>query len=127
MSDGGKNLYARALGHVVAHHQKKQGLTQTELAKAAGKTQATISRVIRGEGHASVWLVRDIAIALGMDNVMELLNDVEDVFKRSDERWQEYEKAKVPDWMKAAAGVAAAGALGFVVGSVIADKYQNDS
>jgi DNA-binding XRE family transcriptional regulator len=123
-----KELYTKVLGQVVEFHRDRQVMTQTSLAQHVGITQTTISRIERGEVQASVVVIRSIANALKLGSVSELLKEVEEVYDSSHLRHKEFEATKMPDWMKQAAGVATLGALGFVLGSALAelaDRYQN--
>lgn len=61
-----KNDYALLVGCRVADFRKAVDLNQTELAKRAGISQPTISRIERGEGTVDASVLLKLAIAIGV-------------------------------------------------------------
>ena len=58
--------YAREFGIKLTHIMEKQGLTQVDLAKLLGTTQATVSRLITGRTIINLSQMRKIARVLNM-------------------------------------------------------------
>lgn len=93
-------LYALALGGVVGALRESRGLHQGELAKAAGLTQTTLSRLENGKHLPDAFRVQVIASALGLTadalnaRVRQALEEAEKASrtftgKRSGDRWWE--------------------------------------
>lgn len=49
----------------ILNEQKKQGLMQKDIARASGLSEATVSRIMRGNGLLTLKTVQQIAEALG--------------------------------------------------------------
>ena len=49
----------------ILNEQKKQGLMQKDIARASGLSEATVSRIMRGNGLLTLKTVQQIAAALG--------------------------------------------------------------
>lgn len=62
-----KEREALRIGMEVARRRRGLGLTQAQLARAVGTSEAAISRLERGDANATVWTLRRIAAALKAD------------------------------------------------------------
>ena len=58
------------IGRLIAHHRKRKGILQVELADAAGVCHAQVSRYERGHEYVSAARRQKIAEALGVDPVV---------------------------------------------------------
>ncbi|MBN1945749.1 MAG: helix-turn-helix transcriptional regulator [Bradymonadales bacterium] len=121
MSVTESDIYAAALGKLVAEIRSSKGLTQQELADRLGVAQSTISRIEKGQVTPNAYLLRQIASALGME-VGDLSRMVDEVLERSSRaaRGAGLSSADpgVP-WWKIAVGVAGfSGVLGLVAYAV---------
>ena len=56
----------------ILNEQKKQGLMQKDIARASGLSEATVSRIMRGNGLLTLKTVQQIAEALGYTVSIEL-------------------------------------------------------
>jgi transcriptional regulator with XRE-family HTH domain len=56
----------RSWGSAVRKERERRGITQVELARAAGSSQAALSRLERGEQEPSLALALAVAAALDM-------------------------------------------------------------
>jgi transcriptional regulator with XRE-family HTH domain len=65
------------MGASIRAIRKSRKLSQLELALSAGVTQATISRLERGDRNVSVHLLSTIAISLGVE-LIDLFEDTRD-------------------------------------------------
>jgi transcriptional regulator with XRE-family HTH domain len=68
-----KDPQAVKFGQWLDAERRKKGMNQTELAKATGISQPQVSRIKRGEDNASADTVRDLAKALGVPQVVALI------------------------------------------------------
>lgn len=60
-----RTVRRRAVGRAIATARTERGLTQTELAEAAGISRSSIARLEAGDHGASVDVLFNIAVALG--------------------------------------------------------------
>ena len=58
------------IGRLIAHHRKRKGILQVELADAAGICHAQVGRYERGHEYVSLARRQKIAEALGVDPVV---------------------------------------------------------
>lgn len=64
MSDKSLELEQNFISFIL-NEQKKQGLMQKDIARASGLSEATVSRIMRGNGLLTLKTVQQIAEALG--------------------------------------------------------------
>lgn len=63
---GNVQVINQTLARLLRQCLKQQGLSGYRLAQRSGRSQASISRLIRGKGGASVQMIQDLARALGV-------------------------------------------------------------
>lgn len=74
-------VYALAAGKVLQQHRERGGMSQRGLARAAGVSQSTLSRVERGKGVADLVFLRRVAGALGCA-AGDLVGDIDETWLR---------------------------------------------
>ena len=62
-----KEAYAYCVGQIVHDARKREGITQTELAKRVGADKSYISRIERGNVEPSAGLFLNLISALGLN------------------------------------------------------------
>ncbi|MFY0633652.1 MAG: helix-turn-helix transcriptional regulator [Vannielia sp.] len=78
----------------LARLRKERGLTQAQLADAAGINQATISKIERGEANPTLSMLRKITEALAADDeITEFLGQVKTDADDSPREWSEWTSA----------------------------------
>lgn len=68
----GQNI-KKSFGKKIQYYRKLKGLTQSDLAKAIGKTEETVSNIERGLNSTTLESIEKIAKSLSVDT-MELFN-----------------------------------------------------
>ncbi len=65
--DDGRVLLARVIGEYVVSLRKDKNIRQERLAQLAGVEQRTLRRLERGQVDVSVFVLRQVVLALGED------------------------------------------------------------
>src|SRR5262245_31156686 len=76
------HVYGLVLGRVIASLRERRGLSQEELAVAAGITQSTLSRMERGQAQPDAFTLKRLAEALSV-TVADLTTWVDRALERS--------------------------------------------
>jgi transcriptional regulator with XRE-family HTH domain len=122
------DVYALVVGRVILHLRQSRGWSQEQLARAAGLTQPTLSRLERGQGLPDLHVVRRIAYSFGMSTA-QLAAHVDDAFETTEQvartALAQVTKKNRPWWQAAvlASGLAGfAGLVAFAVSSALDAK-----
>ena len=63
-----RGLWLRAFGRAVRHFRQEAGMTQEALGLKSDLDQTYISGIERGRRNPTVWVVRRLCLALGVDS-----------------------------------------------------------
>jgi transcriptional regulator with XRE-family HTH domain len=117
-------VYGLVLGRVLASLRERRGLSQGQLAAAAGITQSTLSRMERGQAQPDAFTLKKLAEALGV-SVADLTAWVDKALERSRQATigaigEAPKPASKPWWQEALKVAGAAGLAGLVAFAVSA-------
>jgi transcriptional regulator with XRE-family HTH domain len=122
-------VYGLVLGRVIASLRERRGLSQGELADAAGITQSTISRMERGQAQPDAFTLTRLAGALGV-SVADITTFTDRALERSRQATLGAIGATPPKskpWWQAALTVAGAAGLAGLVAFAVSAALDDPS
>jgi len=119
--------YSQVLGHVVAQHRKKRGMTQAQIAKQLGITQAGYSGLERGRSPFTVPQLRKVCgvLQVPVEQVLRLTDAAVANLVSKGVRVLNEKPPAGSGWLWVAGGVIAAVVAGVV--AVAITKSPSDS
>jgi len=114
------DVYVLVIGKTIAALRERHGKTQTQLAKDAGLTQSTLSRIESGDTQPDAASLRRLAGSLEL-TVPELTSKVEQAVEQAERAARKVVamSSRTPWWVAAVAATGAAG-LAALVGFAVA-------
>ncbi len=121
-------VYGLVLGRVIASLRERRGMSQGELAGAAGITQSTLSRMERGQAQPDAFTLKKLSEALGV-SVAELTAWVDKALERSRQATigaiGDTSRPAEKSWWQAALKIAGAAGLAGLVAFAVSAALDN--